>query len=141
MEKFLDKNFMLHSDTAIRLYHEFAADLPIIDYHCHINPREIYEDMRFDNLTQLWLYGDHYKWRAMRTCGIPEKYITGDASDYDKFYAYAQTLEMAIGNPLYHWSHMELKKYFNYEGILNTETAPGVWEHCNKILYFHIHLL
>lgn len=134
MEKFLDKNFMLHSDTAIRLYHEFAADLPIIDYHCHINPREIYEDMRFDNLTQLWLYGDHYKWRAMRTCGIPEKYITGDASDYDKFYAYAQTLEMAIGNPLYHWSHMELKKYFNYEGILNTETAPGVWEHCNKIL-------
>lgn len=134
MRKFINRDFMLHGDTASRLYHEYAEHLPIIDYHCHINPREIYEDTEYDNITQLWLYGDHYKWRAMRTCGIDEKYITGSASDYDKFYAYAKTLEMAIGNPLYHWSHMELKKYFNCEKILNTETAPEIWEECNRVL-------
>lgn len=134
MKKFLDENFMLDSETAVRLYNDFAADMPIIDYHCHINPKEIWEDVRYDNITQLWLYGDHYKWRAMRTCGIDEKYITGSASDYEKFYAYAMTLEQAIGNPLYHWSHMELKKYFGYEGILNSKTAETVWKHCNEIL-------
>lgn len=134
MKDFLNDKFMLNSDTAIRLYNDYAADMPIIDYHCHINPKEIWEDVQCNNITQLWLYGDHYKWRAMRACGIAEEYITGSASDYDKFYAYAMTLESAIGNPIYHWSHMELKKYFGYDGVLNTKTAEKVWNHCNEVL-------
>ena len=134
MKKFMDKDFLLKTETAQKLYHEYAADLPIIDYHCHINPKEIYEDLHYDNITQVWLYGDHYKWRAMRSCGIEEKYITGDATDYEKFCKFAETLESAIGNPLYHWSHMELKKYFGYEGVLNTKTADEVWQLTQKIL-------
>ncbi|MDD6814968.1 MAG: glucuronate isomerase [Firmicutes bacterium] len=134
MKAFLDDNFLLGSETAVRLYRSYAADLPVIDYHCHINPKEIYEDLKYDNITQVWLYGDHYKWRAMRSCGVDEEYITGNASDYEKFCKYAETLEWAVGNPLYHWSHMELKKYFGYEGVLKRSTADEVWKLCNDVL-------
>ncbi|WP_026506731.1 glucuronate isomerase [Butyrivibrio sp. MC2013] len=128
MKKFMDKDFLLSNDTARHLYHDLCEDLPIIDYHCHLSPREIYEDVRYDNITELWLGADHYKWRQMRWAGVEERYITGDAPAKDKFIKWAETLEMAIGNPLYHWSHLELKKYFGYEDILNTDTAEQVWE-------------
>lgn len=108
--------------------------MPILDYHCHIDPQEIAEDKKFDNITQIWLGGDHYKWRQMRSNGIEEKYITGEAPDREKFQKWAETLEKAIGNPLYHWSHLELQRYFGYDGILNGETAEEVWEICNKKL-------
>ena len=134
MKKFLDKDFLLETETAKRLFHEYAENMPIIDYHCHLNPKEIYEDIRYNNITEVWLGGDHYKWRQMRSNGVEEKYITGDASDKDKFIKWAETLEMAIGNPLYHWSHLELKKYFGYEGHLSGETAEEVWELCNDKL-------
>lgn len=134
MKKFMDKNFLLSTPAAEKLYHEYAAALPIIDYHCHISPMEIAQDRHFDNITQLWLGGDHYKWRQMRSNGIDEYYITGEADDRDKFQKWAETLEKAIGNPLYHWSHMELKKYFGFEGCLNSENAEKVWQLCNKRL-------
>ena len=134
MKPFLDKDFLLNTEAARVLYHEAAENCPIIDYHCHLSPREIYEDIRYDNITQVWLGGDHYKWRLMRSAGIPEKYITGDASDYEKFLKYAQVLGKAIGNPLHHWSHLELRRFFGYEGILNQETAPQVWEIANAKL-------
>lgn len=134
MKKFLDSDFLLSTKTAQKLYHEYAASMPILDYHCHINPQEIYEDRQFENITQVWLGGDHYKWRQMRSNGIEEKYITGDASDHDKFIKWADTLPLAIGNPLYHWSHLELKKYFGYEGYLNADTAEEVWNICNEKL-------
>lgn len=134
MKAFMDKDFLLTTETAKKLYHEYAATMPIIDYHCHINPQEIYEDRKFENITQVWLGGDHYKWRQMRSNGVDEKYITGDATDREKFQKWAETLEMAIGNPLYHWSHLELKKYFGYEGILNGDTAEEVWNLCNAKL-------
>lgn len=134
MKAFMDKNFLLSTKTAEKLYHEYAADMPIIDYHCHINPQEIYEDRKFENITQVWLGGDHYKWRQMRFNGVEEKYITGDATDREKFQKWAETLEMAIGNPLYHWSHLELKNYFGYEGVLNGDTAEEVWNLCNAKL-------
>ena len=124
---FLDKDFLLNTQTARTLYHETAERCPIIDYHCHINPREIWEDRRYDNITQVWLGGDHYKWRLMRSAGVEEKYITGDASDHDKFVKWAEVLGKAIGNPLYHWSHLELRRYFDYEGELNADTAEEVW--------------
>ena len=127
MRQFMDQDFLLKTETAKRLFHDYAADMPIIDYHCHINPKEIYEDLQYENITQVWLYGDHYKWRAMRSCGIDEYYITGEASDYEKFCKFAETLEYAIGNPLYHWSHLELKKYFGYDGVLSRKTAEQVW--------------
>ena len=125
---FLDKDFLLNTETAKKLYHEAAENCPIIDYHCHINPREIWEDRRYDNITQVWLGGDHYKWRLMRSAGVEEKYITGDASDHDKFVKWAEVLGKAIGNPLYHWSHLELRRYFGYEGVLNASTAEEVWK-------------
>ncbi len=134
MKKFMDADFLLTTDTAKKLYHEYAEVMPILDYHCHINPQEIYEDRKFDNITQVWLGGDHYKWRQMRSNGVEERYITGDATDREKFQKWAETLEMAIGNPLYHWSHLELKKYFGYEGNLNGETAEEVWNLCNEKL-------
>ena len=134
MKVFMDKDFLLSTETAKKLYHEYAAVMPIIDYHCHINPQEIYEDRKFENITQVWLGGDHYKWRQMRSNGVDEKYITGDATDREKFQKWAETLEMAIGNPLYHWSHLELKTYFGYEGILNGDTAEEVWNLCNAKL-------
>lgn len=134
MKPFMDEDFLLTTDTAKTLFHTFAEPLPIIDYHCHISPKEIAEDICFENITQIWLRGDHYKWRQMRSNGVEEKYITGDAADWEKFQKWAETLEMAIGNPLYHWSHLELKRYFNYNGVLNGQTAKEVWNLCNKKL-------
>ena len=134
MKPFMDEDFLLSTETAQKLYHEYAEVMPIIDYHCHINPQEIYEDRKFENITQVWLGADHYKWRQMRSNGVEERYITGDATDREKFQKWAETLEMAIGNPLYHWSHLELKRYFGYEGCLNGETAEEVWNLCNERL-------
>lgn len=134
MKKFMGKNFLLTTDTAKDLYHDFAKTMPILDYHCHINPQEIAEDRQFKNITQVWLGGDHYKWRQMRSNGVDEKYITGDASDYEKFEKWAETLERLIGNPLYHWSHLELKRYFGFDKPLSKKTAKEAWEVCNKKL-------
>lgn len=134
MKQFMEKDFLLSTETAKKLYHKYAERMPIIDYHCHLNPQEIYEDRRYENISQLWLGGDHYKWRLMRSNGVEEEYITGNASDREKFQKWAETLEMAIGNPLYHWSHLELRKYFGYEGYLNGETAEEVWNLCNEKL-------
>ena len=134
MKKFMDEDFLLSTDTAKHLYHDFAKDLPIIDYHCHLSPQEIAEDVKFENITQVWLGGDHYKWRQMRSNGVEERFITGDASDREKFQKWAETLEMAVGNPLYHWSHLELQRYFDYHGALNGDTAEEVWNLCNEKL-------
>lgn len=134
MKQFMDSDFLLSTDTAKHLYHDYAKHQPIIDYHCHLVPKEIYEDRRYENITQVWLGGDHYKWRQMRSNGVEEKYITGDGTDYEKFAKWAETLEMAIGNPIYHWSHLELKKYFGYEGYLNRDNAEEVWKLCNEKL-------
>ena len=134
MKTFMDKDFLLQTETAQKLYNDYAAATPILDYHCHINPQEIYEDRQFENITQVWLGGDHYKWRFMRSCGVDERFITGDASDKEKFLKWAEVLGKAIGNPLFHWSHLELQKYFGYHGVLNKNTAEEVWELCNKRL-------
>ena len=134
MKQFMDQDFLLSTETAKTLFHEHAAKMPILDYHCHINPEEIAKDRKFENITQVWLGGDHYKWRQMRSNGVDEKYITGDASDREKFQKWAETLEKAIGNPLYHWSHLELQRYFGYQGILNGQTAEEVWNLCNRRL-------
>lgn len=134
MKQFMDKDFLLSTETAKKLYHEHAAAVPVLDYHCHINPAEIANNRKFDNIAQVWLGGDHYKWRQMRSNGVEERYITGDASDREKFQKWAETLERAIGNPLYHWSHLELQRYFGYTGALNTETAEEVWNLCNAKL-------
>ena len=134
MKKFMDEDFLLSTQTAQKLYHGHAEKTPILDYHCHINPEEIAKDRQFENITQVWLGGDHYKWRQMRSNGVDEKYITGDAPDREKFQKWAETLEKAIGNPLYHWSHLELKRYFGYDGCLNGETAEEVWNLCNEKL-------
>ena len=134
MKPFMDKDFLLTTETAKRLFHEAAADCPIIDYHCHINPREIYEDKRYDNITQVWLGGDHYKWRLMRCAGVPEEFITGGASDYDKFCKFAAVLSRSIGNPIYHWSHLELQRFFGYFGTLSPKTADEVWALANAKL-------
>lgn len=134
MKKFMDKDFLLETDTAKELFHNYAEVVPVLDYHCHINPQEIYEDRKFDNIAQVWLGGDHYKWRQMRSNGIDEYYITGDASDWEKFEKYAQTLDKAIGNPLYHWSHLELQRFFDYDGVLSSKTAKEVWDLCNEKL-------
>ncbi len=128
MKKFMDENFLLSNETAVRLYHDYAADCPIVDYHCHVSPKEIYEDKAFENITGVWLSGDHYKWRLMRSNGVDEYYITGGAPDREKFQKFAEALPKAIGNPMYHWCHLELKKYFGYEGILNGDTAEEVWQ-------------
>lgn len=134
MKQFMDKDFLLSTPTAQHLFHDYADQMPIVDYHCHINPKEIAEDRKFENITQVWLGGDHYKWRFMRSCGVDERFITGDASDKEKFLKWAEVLGKAIGNPLFHWSHLELQKYFGYHGVLNKNTAEEVWELCNKRL-------
>ncbi len=134
MKQFMDKDFLLSTEMPQTLYHQFAENMPILDYHCHINPQEIYEDRKFENITQVWLGGDHYKWRQMRSNGVDEKYITGDGSDREKFQAWAETMPKLIGNPLYHWSHLELRRYFGYEGYLNGDTAEEVWNLCNAKL-------
>ena len=125
---------MLQTAEAEKLYFAYAEKMPIIDYHCHLNPREIADDVSFDNITQLWLAGDHYKWRAMRANGIDEKYITGDADDKDKFLKWAETVPMTLKNPLFHWTHLELKKYFDIDDLLSPETADKIWEISKNIL-------
>ena len=134
MKQFMDREFLLSTPTAQAIFHDFAEKMPIVDYHCHINPQEIYEDRKFENITQVWLGGDHYKWRQMRSSGVEERYITGDASDREKFQKWAETLPKLIGNPLYHWSHLELQRYFGYTGYLNGDTAEEVWNLCNAKL-------
>lgn len=128
MKNFMDTNFLLSTKTAQKLYHEYASDCPIIDYHCHVSPREIYENKKFENITDVWLAGDHYKWRLMRSNGVDEYYITGEAPAREKFQKFAEMLPKAIGNPMYHWCHLELKTYFGYEGLLNAKTAETVWQ-------------
>ncbi|MCR4909508.1 MAG: glucuronate isomerase, partial [Lachnospiraceae bacterium] len=136
MKQFMDEDFLLDNPTAKKLYNKFAdmRTIPVLDYHCHINPKEIFEDRKYDNITQVWLGGDHYKWRQMRTNGVDEKYITGDATDREKFFKWAETLPKLIGNPLYHWSHLELRYYFGFKGNLNPDTAEEVWNLCNDKL-------
>jgi glucuronate isomerase len=134
MKKFLDENFLLNTKTAQQLYHEYAKEMPIIDYHCHLPPDQIAEDRQFDNLTQIWLYGDHYKWRAMRTNGINERYCTGNAPDVEKFKKWAETVPYTLRNPLYHWTHMELQRYFDVHEILNGDSAERIYEECTAKL-------
>ncbi len=134
MKTFMDENFLLHTECARKLYHDYAKPMPILDYHCHISPQDIAQDRQFTDITQVWLGGDHYKWRQMRSNGIEEAFITGDAPAREKFQKWAETLEKLIGNPLYHWSHLELQRYFGYYGHLNSETAEEVWRLCNEKL-------
>ena len=138
MQSFMNEDFLLNTETARRLYHEHAERMPIIDYHCHIPPQEIADDRRYENIAQLWLganhFGDHYKWRLIRANGVDENTVTGDAPDRERFQAFAEMLPKAIGNPMYHWTHLELKRYFGYDGVLNGETAQEVWELCNEKL-------
>lgn len=134
VKKFMDENFLLRNETAIKLYHDYAKEMPIIDYHCHLSPKEIAENKRYRNITEIWLGGDHYKWKAMRSNGIDEKYITGDAEDKDKFLKWAETVPFTIGNPLYHWTHLELQRYFGIDTLLNPESAEAIWEKCNELL-------
>jgi glucuronate isomerase len=128
MKQFLDENFLLSNATAQRLYHEYAKDMPIIDYHNHLPPNEVAEDKNFENITKVWLYGDHYKWRAMRANGVEEAYITGDKSDWEKFRAWSATVPYTLRNPLYHWTHLELQRYFDVHDILNADTAKKIYE-------------
>lgn len=132
MRKFMDDNFLLTTETAKKIFLKGAESTPIFDWHCHLSPKEIYEDRPFENITQIWLSGDHYKWRAMRSCGVNEKYITGDASDYEKFVKWAECLPYCIGNPLYHWTHLELQRYFGIYEPLSAKTANEIWEKCNE---------
>ena len=143
MRQFMDKDFILQTETAKHLYHDYACKMPLADYHCHLSPKEIYEDRRFDNIVEVWLggrnpdgsyAGDHYKWRMMRSHGIDEEYITGFKEPYERFVKLAEALEMAIGNPMYHWCHLELQQFFGIYEPLTVESAPRIWEHCNKLL-------
>lgn len=134
MKPFMDENFLLHTETAQKLYHEHAARMPIFDYHCHINPKDIAEDRQFSTITEIWLAGDHYKWRAMRTNGIAEKYITGDASDWEKFEKWAETIPFTLRNPLFHWTHLELKRFFGIDEILSPKNAREIYDTCNTLL-------
>ena len=134
MKKFLNENFLLQTKTAQQLYHEFAKQLPVIDYHNHLPPDQIANDINFENLTQVWLYGDHYKWRAMRTNGVDEKYCTGSAGDYEKFEKWAATVPYTLRNPLYHWTHLELQRYFNIETTLNADSAKAIYEEASAKL-------
>lgn len=134
MANFLDQKFLLPNETAVKLYEGFAKDMPIIDYHCHLSPQQIYENHRFQSITEVWLGGDHYKWRLMRANGVDEELITGSASDYDKFMAWAKTMPMTLGNPVYQWSHLELQRYFGIETLLNESTADDIWEQTNSML-------
>ena len=143
MKAFMERDFLLETDTAKHLFHDYAENLPILDYHCHLNPQEIYENRRFDNLSEIWLggrapdgscSGDHYKWRLMRAAGIPEEYVTGTGHPYERFEKFAQTLELCIGNPVYHWCSLELNRYFDINVPLSKKTAATIWEHCNERL-------
>ncbi len=135
MDRFLGEDFLLSTPAAKKLYHEYAAGMPIVDYHCHVSPKEIWENKGFENIAQEWLSGDHYKWRLMRANGVSEEYVTGNAPDREKFQKFAELLPKAIGNPMYHWCHLELKNYFGYQGTLSGETAQEVWDLCEKQLH------
>jgi glucuronate isomerase len=139
----MDKDFLLETETAKRLFHDYAEQMPLVDYHCHISPREIYEDRRFNNLTEVWLggknpdgsyFGDHYKWRVMRSNGVSEDYITGDKPDYERYLKFVEALQMAIGNPMYHWCNLELRQFFGFTKPLTPETAKEAWDFCNDKL-------
>ena len=143
MKAFMDKDFLLSTPTAQHLYHDYAKKMPLVDYHCHLNPKEIYEDRRFNNMTEVWLggkmpdgtyAGDHYKWRILRSNGAEEAYIRGEKDPYARFLKFAEALEMAIGNPMYHWCHLELQQFFGVTEPLTVESAPRIWEHCNSLL-------
>ena len=143
MKPFMDKDFILETPTAQHLYHDYASKMPLADYHCHLNPQEIYEDRRFNNLAEVWLggenpdgtfAGDHYKWRVMRSNGVEEKYVTGMVDPFEKFMKFVEALEMAIGNPMYHWCHLELRQFFGVTEPLTTESAKRIWDHCNDLL-------
>ena len=134
MKKFLDENFLLENKTAQELYHAYAKDMPIIDYHCHLPPDQIAADINFENLTQVWLYGDHYKWRAMRTNGVDESYCTGNKPDAEKFQKWAETVPYTLRNPLYHWAHLELQRYFDVYELLNGDSAQRIYEECSAKL-------
>ena len=143
MKEFMNKDFILDTPTAQHLYHDYAAKMPLADYHCHLNPQEIYEDRRFNNLAEVWLggqnpdgsfAGDHYKWRVMRSNGVEENYVTGMVDPFEKFMKFVEALEMAIGNPMYHWCHLELQQFFGVTEPLTTESAKRIWDHCNEML-------
>ncbi len=143
MRDFMDKDFLLETGTAKHLFHDFAEHMPLVDYHCHISPREIYENRRFNNLTEVWLggknpdgsyFGDHYKWRVMRSNGVPEDYITGDRPAYERYLKFVEALQMAIGNPMYHWCNLELRQFFGFTKPLTPETAKEAWDFCNDKL-------
>ena len=134
MRAYMDDNFLLETKTAETLYHQYAAEMPIIDYHTHFNPAQIINNMQVENITQAWLRGDHYKWRLMRTMGVEEEFITGDASDWEKFYNFARILPKCIGNPVHHWAHMELRRYFDCSLIINADTAQEIWNMTEKLL-------
>ncbi|ADU22661.1 glucuronate isomerase [Ruminococcus albus] len=134
MKSFMDKDFVLKNPTAITLYENYAKDMPIFDFHCHLSVEEIYNDKKFSSITECWLGGDHYKWRLMREMGVDESYITGDKSDLDKFMKYAEVMPYAIGNPIFHWTHMELRRYFDIEDILSPKTAKDIFDKCNEKL-------
>src|SRR5476651_2197046 len=134
MNNFLDENFLLKTETARRLYHDYAKQMPIIDYHCHLPPDQIAANGNFANLTQVWLYGDHYKWRAMRANGVNEKYITGNGTDLEKFEQWAATVPYTLRNPLYHWTHLELQRYFDIHDLLSPVTARQIYEESSKKL-------
>jgi glucuronate isomerase len=134
LSSFIHENFLLNNKTAVDLYHKYAENMPIYDYHCHLSPKDIAENRKFNNITELWLEGDHYKWRALRAHGIDEKYITGDGDPKEKFAAWAKTVPYTLGNALYHWTHIELKKYFGIEELLNEESYEKIWDRCNELL-------
>jgi glucuronate isomerase len=134
MKRFLDENFLLQTETAKKLYHDFAEKMPVIDYHCHLPVQQIADDINFENLTQIWLYGDHYKWRAMRTNGVDESYITGDKTDFEKFEKWADVVPYTLRNPLYHWTHLELQRYFDVHELLKPASAKEIYKHCTKKL-------
>ena len=143
MKAFMDKDFLLETETAKHLFHDYAKHMPLADYHCHLNPQEIYEDRRFNNLIEVWLggvdekgvlAGDHYKWRLMRANGVPEEYVTGNKPAYERFLKLVEALELAIGNPMYHWCHLELQQFFGVTEPLTMESAQRIWDHCNKLL-------
>jgi len=134
MKPFMDENFLLTNKTAETLYHDYAKSMPIFDYHCHLSPQEIADNKQYSNITEVWLGGDHYKWRALRSNGVDERYITGDAPDKEKFMKWAETMPQCLGNPLFHWTHLELKAYFGIDQVLSPTTAEEIWEKCNTLL-------
>jgi glucuronate isomerase len=134
MKSFMDKDFLLSNEVAVQLYHQYAAQMPIIDYHCHLSPKDIAENRQFSNLSEVWLHGDHYKWRAMRTNGVDESYCTGNRSDWEKFEKWAETVPYTLRNPLFHWTHLELQRYFDVTELLSEKNAKEIYEHCNALL-------